>query len=91
MDGLQRAVTQEQQQKRFVMMWSIRSGGIHLSSVGKTRHSLRWVCACGWLLFFTCGSADMWPFPKHPPVPWTAKQIKEYAQQQRQQLPESPL
>jgi hypothetical protein len=34
---------------------------------------------------------QMWPFPQHPPVPWTAKQIKEYAQQQRQQLPESPL
>jgi hypothetical protein len=32
-----------------------------------------------------------WPFPQHPPVPWTAKQIKEYAQQQRQQLPESPM
>jgi len=32
-----------------------------------------------------------WPFPQHPPVPWTAKQIKEYAQQQRQQLPEAPL
>jgi hypothetical protein len=31
-----------------------------------------------------------WPF-NYPPVPWTAKQIKEYAQQQRQQLPESPL
>jgi len=31
-----------------------------------------------------------WPFP-NPPVPWTAKQIKEYAQQQRAQLPESPL
>lgn len=32
-----------------------------------------------------------WPFPTHPPTPWTAKQIKEYAQQQRSQLPESPL
>jgi hypothetical protein len=32
-----------------------------------------------------------WPFPQHPPVPWTVKQIKEYAQQQRQQLPEAPL
>ncbi len=32
-----------------------------------------------------------WPFPQHPPVPLTAKQVKEYAQQQRQQLPEAPL
>jgi hypothetical protein len=31
-----------------------------------------------------------WPF-NYPPVPWTAKQIKEYAQQQRAQLPEAPL
>ena len=31
-----------------------------------------------------------WPFSNFPPVPWTAKQIKEYAQQQRQQLPEAP-
>ena len=31
-----------------------------------------------------------WPF-NFPPVPWTDKQIKEYAQQQRAQLPESPL
>ena len=31
-----------------------------------------------------------WPF-NYPPVPWTAKQIKEYEQQQRSQLPESPL
>lgn len=33
-----------------------------------------------------------WPFP--PPVgptPWTAKQIKEYAQQQRQQAPSAPF
>jgi hypothetical protein len=36
-------------------------------------------------------SVMSWPFPQHPPVPWTAKQIKEYAQQQRQQLPEAPL
>jgi hypothetical protein len=33
----------------------------------------------------------MWPFPSHPPVPWTAKQIKEYAQQQRQQTEDAPL
>jgi hypothetical protein len=31
-----------------------------------------------------------WPF-NYPPVPWTAKQIKEYEQQQRSQLPEAPL
>jgi hypothetical protein len=31
-----------------------------------------------------------WPF-NFPPVPWTDKQIKEYAQQQRAQLPEAPL
>jgi len=31
-----------------------------------------------------------WPFP-NPPIPWTQKQIKDYAQQQRTQLPESPL
>jgi len=33
----------------------------------------------------------MWPFPTHPLTPWTAKQIKEHAQQQRAQLPEAPL
>jgi len=32
-----------------------------------------------------------WPFPSYPPTPWTQKQIKEHAQQQRAQLPESPL
>jgi len=33
-----------------------------------------------------------WPFPPATgAVPWTAKQIKQYAEQQRQQLPESPL
>jgi hypothetical protein len=32
-----------------------------------------------------------WPFPPATgAVPWTAKQIKEYAQQQRAQLPEAP-
>ena len=32
------------------------------------------------------------PFPPATgAVPWTAKQIKEYAQQQRAQLPEAPL
>ena len=33
-----------------------------------------------------------WPFPPPTgPVPWTAKQIKEYEQQQRAKLPEAPL
>jgi hypothetical protein len=33
-----------------------------------------------------------WPFPPATgAVPWTAKQIKEHAQQQRAQLPEAPL
>lgn len=27
----------------------------------------------------------------HPPVPWTSKQIKEYAQAQRAQMPKAPL
>jgi hypothetical protein len=31
-----------------------------------------------------------WPF-NYPLVPWTQKQIKEHAQQQRAQLPESPM
>jgi len=32
------------------------------------------------------------PFPPATgAVPWTAKQIKEYEEQQRQQLPESPM
>jgi len=33
----------------------------------------------------------MWPFPTHPLVPWTPKQIREYEQKQRNQLPEAPL
>jgi len=32
-----------------------------------------------------------WPFPTHPPTPWTAKQIKEYAQQQRAQTEDALL
>lgn len=32
-----------------------------------------------------------WPFPEFPAVPWTNKQIKEHAQQQRAQMPEAPL
>lgn len=35
---------------------------------------------------------NVWPFPPATgPVPWTAKQIREYEQQQRNQLPEAPL
>ena len=32
-----------------------------------------------------------WPFPtaSKPAVPWTAKQVREYAAQQRQQMPEA--
>lgn len=37
----------------------------------------------------TVMTSTNWPF-NYPPVPWTAKQIKEYAQQQRAQLPEAP-
>lgn len=34
----------------------------------------------------------MWPFPPLTgPIPWTAKQIKEYERQQREQAEESPL
>jgi len=32
-----------------------------------------------------------WPFPTCPPTPWTAKQIKEYAQQQREQTEDAML
>jgi hypothetical protein len=31
-----------------------------------------------------------WPF-NYPPVPWTAKQIKEYAQQKRAQTEDALL
>jgi hypothetical protein len=35
---------------------------------------------------------DVWPFPPVTgAVPWTAKQIKQYAQQQRQQTEDAPL
>lgn len=34
---------------------------------------------------------NTWPFPTHPPTPWTAKQIKQYAEQQRQQLEDALL
>lgn len=33
-----------------------------------------------------------WPFPLPAgPVPWTPEQEREYAQQQREQLPAAPL
>lgn len=33
-----------------------------------------------------------WPFPPPTgPVPWTASHEREYAQQQREQLPDAPL
>ena len=35
---------------------------------------------------------SVWPFPPPTgPVPWTAKQKKEYELKQHQQLPEAPL
>ena len=40
----------------------------------------------------TAMTSTNFPFPLATgAVPWTAKQIKEYAQQQRAQLPEAPL
>lgn len=35
----------------------------------------------------------MWPFPtkENPLKPWTKKQQRDYANQQRQQLPDAPL
>jgi len=32
-----------------------------------------------------------WPFPTHPPTPWTKAQKQAYQQAQRAQLPEAPL
>jgi hypothetical protein len=32
-----------------------------------------------------------WPFPTHPPTPWTKAQEQAYQQAQRAQLPEAPL
>ena len=33
-----------------------------------------------------------WPFPPPSgPVPWTAKQIKQYQQEQRDKMPEAPF
>jgi hypothetical protein len=40
--------------------------------------------------WMTAMTSTNWPF-NFPPIPWTEKQIKEYAQQQRAQLPESPM
>jgi hypothetical protein len=37
------------------------------------------------------GSFMNWPFPQHPPIPWTAKQINEYQQAQRQQTEDALL
>lgn len=36
---------------------------------------------------------NTWPFPTKdsPAVPWTAKQQREYARQQRQQAPDAPF
>lgn len=34
----------------------------------------------------------MWPFPPLTgPIPWTAKQIKQYEHQQREKAEEAPL
>jgi hypothetical protein len=42
-----------------------------------------------WMIAMTLTN---WPFPSATgAVPWTAKQIKEYQQAQRAQLPEAPL
>lgn len=33
-----------------------------------------------------------WPFPPITgPIPWTKKQIEDYARQQREQLPKAPM
>lgn len=33
-----------------------------------------------------------WPFPPPGgPVPWTAAQVRRYAREQREQLPEAPF
>jgi hypothetical protein len=37
-------------------------------------------------------SAPVWPFPPPGgPVPWTKKQIEEYARAQRERLPSAPF
>jgi len=42
--------------------------------------------------WMTAMTLTNWPFPPATgAVPWTVKQVKEYAQQQRNQLPESPM
>lgn len=32
-----------------------------------------------------------WPFPSHPPIPWTPEQVREYERQQRQQIPDASM
>lgn len=32
-----------------------------------------------------------WPFPSYPPTPWTKAKEQAYQQEQRAQLPESPM
>lgn len=32
-----------------------------------------------------------WPFPSYPPTPWNQKQIREYANKQRQQTEDALL
>lgn len=35
---------------------------------------------------------NSWPFPPPGgPIPWTPKQIRDYAKQQRQQAPDAPF
>jgi len=36
-------------------------------------------------------AVNPWPFPQHPPTPWTKAQEQAYQQSQRAQLPEAPL
>jgi hypothetical protein len=33
----------------------------------------------------------VWPFPPFPAVPWTPKQCRDYAKQQREQQEDAPL
>jgi hypothetical protein len=45
-----------------------------------------------WMTAMTLMNNQSWPFPPATgAVPWTAKQIKQYAQQQRQQTEDAPL
>ena len=34
---------------------------------------------------------NTWPFPPYPPVPWTAKQERDYQAQQQSKIPDAPL